>query len=66
MCHVQRLYPAAPLLLAGFSMGAMLVTKYLSDIETGVHKLGGFSGFLNLLMALPACAVCMHHLGMAG
>lgn len=33
--HIQRMYPEAPLLLAGFSLGAMLVTKYLADIESG-------------------------------
>lgn len=32
-CEVRRLYPDAPLLLAGFSIGAMLVTKYLADLE---------------------------------
>ncbi len=33
--RVRQSYPDAPLLLAGFSLGAMLVTKYLADIESG-------------------------------
>ena len=59
VCHVQRLYPAAPLLLAGFSMGAMLVTKYLSEIETGVHKLGECHPGYHAA-AVSACLLCMH------
>ena len=28
---LRNMYPDAPILLAGFSMGAMLVTKYLAE-----------------------------------
>lgn len=49
-------------------MGAMLVTKYLSDIETGVHKLGMAPSLAKLLVGcLPRSAceqmellVCLH------
>lgn len=33
--RVQQDYPDAPIFLAGFSLGAMLVTKYLADIMSG-------------------------------
>ncbi|BDA49595.1 Phospholipase ABHD3 [Coccomyxa sp. Obi] len=39
--HIQRIFPEAPLLLAGFSLGAMLVTKYLADIESGSLQSAG-------------------------
>ncbi|KAK9904886.1 hypothetical protein WJX75_004869 [Coccomyxa subellipsoidea] len=33
--RVRQDYPDAPIFLAGFSLGAMLVTKYLADIKSG-------------------------------
>lgn len=39
--HIQRIYPEAPLFLAGFSLGAMLVTKYLADTESGALQPAG-------------------------
>ena len=44
--HIQRIYPEAPLLLAGFSLGAMLVTKYLADIESGSLQPAGLSPYV--------------------
>jgi predicted alpha/beta-fold hydrolase len=40
VCEVARMHPRAPLLLAGFSIGALLVTKYLADLERGVYEPG--------------------------
>lgn len=63
--RIQELYPSAPLLLAGFSLGAMLVTKYLADIESsqlkssGVRQSPSFADAdQNSRLALVACPRC--------
>lgn len=43
--HIQRKFPEAPISLAGFSLGAMLVTKYLADIESGTLQPAGLSPY---------------------
>ena len=38
---LRKMYPDAPILLAGFSMGAMLVTKYLAEARSYSAASGG-------------------------
>ena len=37
---LRNMYPDAPILLAGFSMGAMLVTKYLAEANAASSASG--------------------------
>ena len=68
-CKLRRLYPDAPLLLAGFSIGAMLVTKYLADLERGeysdagavpTYTLQALHGLLPPLCVLGTGHLCRH------
>ena len=38
---LRKMYPDAPILLAGFSMGAMLVTRYLAEAHATSAVSGG-------------------------
>ena len=35
VCELRRRFPAAPIVAAGYSLGAMLLTKYLAEADSG-------------------------------
>ena len=35
VCELQRRFPGAPIVAAGYSLGAMLLTKYLAEADSG-------------------------------
>ena len=39
--EVQRRFPDAPLFAAGYSLGALILTKYLAEADTGKWPLQG-------------------------
>lgn len=56
VCHIERLYPNAPIMLAGYSLGAMLLTKYIAELPSEPRHTGKrcIETYL-LLMQLPLC-----------
>lgn len=54
---LRNMYPDAPILLAGFSLGAMLVTKYLAEARSTDAASGGD------LTCLRACWLGMRYSG---
>ena len=52
---LRKMYPDAPILLAGFSMGAMLVTKYLAEARATNAASGGAFPYPKSLSAF--CAI---------
>ena len=35
VCELRRRFPGAPIVAAGYSLGAMLLTKYLAEADSG-------------------------------
>ena len=35
VCELRQRFPGAPLLAAGYSLGAVILTKYLSEADSG-------------------------------
>ena len=52
--HVQARFPSAPVMAVGYSLGALILTKYLSEVDSGV--LGWHGGVGVVARASPGSA----------
>lgn len=56
VCCYSR-FPSAPLMAAGYSLGSVLLTKYVAEADVGLFGAGG-SGLVAAVLVSPP--VCIH------